>query len=173
MALAGALVANHSLIELDLQCNAIGDEGAVAIAKAVKYSRSEFQLLLWNINITSEGQANVLKYRKTTQIQEEMTRQTWREVKDGPHNIVNTLKFIYQHSNIDFNGKTFDLSATNALVDRPQKDEDLKECELLNKFLVTNVSTLESGDLTTLNLGKQEILALTTDVTLSELKLED
>ena len=171
MALAGALVANHSLIELDLQCNAIGDEGAVAIAKAIKDFPNEFQLLLWNINITPEGQAKVLEYRKTAQIQEEMTKHTWREVKDGPHNIVHILKFIYQHSNIHFNGKTFDLSATNASVNRLQKDEDLKECELLNKYLVTNVSALESVDLTTLNLGKQEILALTTDVTLSDLKV--
>ena len=170
MALAGALVANHSLIELDLQCNAIGDEGAVAIAKAIKNFPSEFQLLLWNINITPEGQAKVLEYRKTAQIQEEMTKHTWREVTDSPHYIVQTLKFIYQHSNIDFNGKTFDLSATNALVDRLQQDEDLKQCEILNKYLVTNGSTLESVDLTTLNLRKQEILALTTDVTLSDLK---
>ena len=171
MALAGTLVANHSLIELDLQCNAIGDEGAVAIAKAIKDFPSEFQLLLWNINITPEGQAKVLEYRKTAQIQEEMIKHTWREVTDSSHNIFHSLKFIYQHSNIDFNGKTFDLSATNALVDRLQKDEDLKQCEILNKYLVTNGSTLESVDLTTLNLRKQEILALTTDVTLSDLKI--
>ena len=171
MALAGALVANHSLIELDLQCNAIGDEGALAIAESIKDFPSEFILLLWNINVTPEGLAKVLEYKQTAIIHEEMTEHTWRKVKNSPHNIVNTLKFIYQHSNTDFNGKTFDLSATNASVDKPPKEEYLKQCELLNTFLVTNVSTLESVDLTTLNLGNQEILALTTDVTLSELKV--
>ena len=172
MALAGALVTNHSLNELDLQCNAIGDEGALAIAEAIKDFPSEFQLLLWNINITPEGQAKVLKYRQTAKIHEEKTEHTWRSVSTGsPLCMVHTLRFIYQHSNIAFNGKSFDLSATEALADRPQVNENLNQVKLLNQFLGTSAAALESLDLMSLSLGEEEILALTTDVTLSDLKL--
>ena len=168
MALAGALVTNHSLIELDLQCNAIGDEGAVAIAKAIKDFPSEFQLLLWNINITPEGQAKVLKYRQTAKIHKEKTEHTWRSVGMGsPLYMVHTLIFIYQHSSIAFSGKTFDLSAMEALADRPQANENLIRVKLLNLFLGTSAATFENLDLMSLSLGREEILALTNNVTLS------
>ena len=109
MALACALVANPSWIELDLQCNAIGDEGAVAIAKPIKDSPSEFQLLLWNINTTPEGQVKVLEYKQTAKIHEDKTDHTCRIVSmDSLLYMVHTLRFIYEHSNIAFNGKMFD-----------------------------------------------------------------
>ena len=169
MALACALVANHSLIELDLQCNAIGDEGAVAIAEAVKDFPNEFQLLLWNINITPEGQAKVLKYKQTAIIHEEMTEHTWRTVgMDSPLYMVHTLRFIYQHSNIAY-GKTFGLSATEPLAYRPQVNENLNQ--LFNQCLGTSAATLESLDLMSLSLGREEILALTNSGTLSDLKI--
>ena len=172
MAIAGALVANHSLIELDLQCNAIGDEGALSIAEAIKDFPSEFQLLLWNINITPEGQTKVLEYRKTAKINKEKTEHTWRIVgMDSPLYMVHTLRFIYQHSNIAFNGKTFDLSATEALAERAQANENLNQFKLLNQFLGTSAATLESLDLMNLSLGRDEILALTNNVTLSDLKI--
>ena len=164
MALAGAVVSNHSLIELDLQCNAIGDEGALAIAEAIKDFPSEFQLLLWNVNITPEGLAKVLEYKQTAKIHEEKTEHTWTVVGMDSPLMVHTLRFIYQHSNIAFNGKTFDLSATEALADRPQANENLNQFKLLNQFLGSSAATLESLDLMSLSLGEEEILALTNNV---------
>ena len=100
MALAGALVANRSLIELDLQFNAIGDEGAVAIAESIQDFPSELQLLLWNINITHEGQNKVLEYRPTTQVAEKMTEHVWKEVSvdnvDNAEFMVHILRSFYQ-----------------------------------------------------------------------------
>ena len=119
MALAGALT-NHSLIELDLQCNAIGDEGAVAIAEAIKDFPSEFQLLLWNINITHEGQTKVLEYRQTAQVEEKMIEHVWKEVSvdnvDNGEFKVHILRSFYQQKNLDYNSKTFDLFKSKELT---------------------------------------------------------
>ena len=160
------------MIELDLQCNAIGDEGALAIAESVKDFPSEFQLLIWNIKITPEGQAKVLEYKQTAKIHEEKTEHTRRIVgMDSPLYMVHTLRFIYEHSNIAFSGKTFNLSATEALADRPQVNDNLNQIKLLNQFLGTSAAALESLDLMSLSLGEEEILALSNNVTLSDLKI--
>ena len=171
-ALAGALVANHSLIELDLQCNAIGDEGAVAIAKVIKDFPSEFQLLLWNINITSKGQTKVLEYRQTAQIEEEMTEHVWKEVSvanvDNAEFMVHILRSFYQQKNLDFDDKSLDLFTSKELTDSLK---DLKQFENLGLFLMNYIPSLESLDLTSQQLSKEEVLALTTKVTLSNLRI--
>ena len=54
LALAGSIESCLNLRTLNLSCNLIGDEGAMAITNCVK-DIGEFELLLWNNNITKHG----------------------------------------------------------------------------------------------------------------------
>ena len=71
---------DHSLLKLDLQCNGIGDKGAVAIVKAVQDFPEEFQLFLYNVSITAKGAKQVLEHRQTTQIKEDTPELAWNVV---------------------------------------------------------------------------------------------
>ena len=172
MALAGALVANRNLIELDLQFNAIGDEGAVAIAESIQDFPSELQFLLWNINITHEGQNKVLEYRPAAEVAEKMTEHVWKEVSvdniDNAEFMVHILRSFYQQKDLDFDDKSFDLFKLKKLTDSLK---DLKQFERLGLFLMNYIPSLENLDLTSRQLSKEEILALTTKVTLSNLRI--
>ena len=82
IALADALVHCSSLRRLDLQGNGLGDEGAVAIAKAAE-GLPNLDLSLHNVNITEEGVERVLEHRASTKIRAMVFGSSWDAISDA------------------------------------------------------------------------------------------
>ena len=82
IAFADALVNCSSLRRLDLQGNNLGDEGAVAIAKATE-SLPSLDLYLHNVNITEEGIERVLEHRASTKIRAMVFGSSWKSISEA------------------------------------------------------------------------------------------
>ncbi len=79
LAIAQGLNNCHCLSKLDLQGNAMGNEGVVAIAKAAE-NLVKLKLYLCNVNVTMEGVRTALVHKPTAELEDLVLGLSWKSI---------------------------------------------------------------------------------------------
>ena len=150
----------NSLTELDLQGNVFGDHGAIPIACAVNENfPASFELHLWNINITVEGVASVLKHRSGANVKNEKVL-AWKYVSS--EGIAKAVQCCMNLHTLDLSSETINFSmselAPKLKVCTNFKNIDFSHCSKMTpRDLTKIVESLSHCKLQTFNLNSCEI----------------
>ena len=162
LTIGNALIHCSNLEKLDMQYNAISDVGAIAIADSLQgIPASQLKLYLWNMNITKDGIASVLKYQKNTSIEHGTSLQsTWKFIiKSGSEAFSNALKCCSRVPTLEIAEIEFHLGWMEALVQEPNFLSNITHLSLCYiKKITEGIAVLAQGlkwcnKLQTLNLS--------------------